>query len=100
VPESEKQARVDEVLGQLGIAHIADTRIGGVERRGVSGGEMRRVSIGLELVARPDVLILDEPTSGLDSVAALKVARVLEDVAHNQHHPTTIIASIHQPRYG
>jgi ABC-type lipoprotein export system ATPase subunit len=64
VPESEKVARVDEVLQQLGIAHVGGTRIGSEERRGVSGGEMRRVSIGLELVARPDVLILDEPTSG------------------------------------
>lgn len=58
---------------------------------------MRRVSIGLELLARPDVLLLDEPTSGLDSVSAAKVVAVLADLAHDRVHPTTVIASIHQP---
>lgn len=65
VPDVEKQARVDDVIERLGLERVSDVRIGGIEKRGVSGGEMRRVSIGLELVARPDVLILDEPTSGM-----------------------------------
>jgi hypothetical protein len=67
LPDSEKQARVKEVMEKLGISDLAGVRIGsneGNKCRGISGGEMRRVSIGLELVARPDVLILDEPTSG------------------------------------
>jgi ABC-type lipoprotein export system ATPase subunit len=62
---AEKEAKVFEVLQQLGLVDIKDTRIGSVERRGISGGEARRVSIGLELVASPDILVLDEPTSGL-----------------------------------
>jgi len=84
-------------MTQLGIDHIADSRIGSSDRRGISGGEMRRVSIGLELVAKPDVLILDEPTSGLDSVSSFKVANVLRNVAHDPNNPTAVIASIHQP---
>ena len=65
VPDSSKIARVFEVMTQLGIDGIADTIIGSNngEGRGVSGGEMRRVSIGLELVGRPEILILDEPVS-------------------------------------
>jgi len=69
MPESvstqDKEARVFEVMQQLGLVDIKDTRIGNIERRGISGGEARRVSIGLELVANPDILVLDEPTSGL-----------------------------------
>ncbi|RDX52876.1 ABC transporter [Lentinus brumalis] len=97
VPDSEKGARVDDVMDRLGISHLRDVRIGDGEKRGISGGEMRRVSIGLELVARPDVLILDEPTSGLDSVSASKVAKVLHSLAHDPDNPTAVIASIHQP---
>ncbi|KZT03476.1 ABC transporter [Laetiporus sulphureus 93-53] len=97
IPDSEKIVRVDAVLSQLGISHVRDIRIGDGEKRGISGGEMRRVSIGLELVARPDVLILDEPTSGLDSVSAKKVAEVLSTLAHDAENPTAVIASIHQP---
>ena len=66
VPDAEKRQRVDDVIEQLSLTHVRDSRIGGraSHARGISGGEMRRVSIGLELVSSPDVLILDEPTSG------------------------------------
>ena len=119
MPESvsiaEKEVKVFEVMQQLGLVDIKDTRIGSIERRGISGGEARRVSIGLELVASPDILVLDEPTSGLpkslttkcllnlsrsglDSVSAVKVAQVLRELAHHPEHPTACIASIHQPK--
>jgi ABC-type multidrug transport system ATPase subunit len=97
VPGSAKLALVEDVMEQLGLASLADTRIGSATHRGLSGGEMRRVSIGLELVARPDVLILDEPTSGLDSVSAANVANVLRSLAHDPDNPRVVIASIHQP---
>ncbi|TDL20128.1 hypothetical protein BD410DRAFT_829832 [Rickenella mellea] len=97
VSEAEKRERVEEVMTQLGIQDLRDQRIGSGERRGVSGGEMRRVSIGVELVGRPDVLVLDEPTSGLDSVSASKVATALHTISHHPTSPTAIIASIHQP---
>jgi ABC-type lipoprotein export system ATPase subunit len=64
VTAEQKRAKVFDVMKQLGILDIKDTRIGSSERRGISGGEQRRVSIGLELVANPDILVLDEPTSG------------------------------------
>jgi ABC-type multidrug transport system ATPase subunit len=66
VTDAEKRQRVDDVIEQLSLNHVRDSRIGGRTSlaHGISGGEMRRVSIGLELVSSPDVLILDEPTSG------------------------------------
>ncbi len=57
---------------------------------------MRRVSIGVELVAAPDVLVLDEPTSGLDSVSAARLVKLLKVLTEGPN-KTTIIASIHQP---
>ncbi len=65
VTDSEKKARTMEVMEQLGLAPLANSRIGDRSRRGLSGGEMRRVSIGVELVGRPNILILDEPVSFL-----------------------------------
>lgn len=62
ISDDEKAERVWQVLGQLGLQDIANSRIGSGERRGISGGERRRLSIGLELIALPSILILDEPT--------------------------------------
>lgn len=70
IADVDKHELVDQLMSKLGIASLRDVKIGysgdlaGGKSRGISGGEMRRVSIGLELIARPDVLILDEPTSG------------------------------------
>lgn len=97
IPSEVKISRAETVLSQLGLTEIADTRVGSIEHRGISGGEMRRVSIGIELVAQPDVLVLDEPTSGLDSVSASRLIKLLKDLTQNPESRTTIIASIHQP---
>ncbi|KAG9091130.1 hypothetical protein FRC06_000699 [Ceratobasidium sp. 370] len=98
-PDANKKARVETVIRQLGLAEVAHSRIGGEgsTRRGLSGGERRRVSIALEIVAGVEVLVLDEPTSGLDSVSAAKVAQVLADLAHDPENPVAVVASIHQP---
>ncbi|QRW00883.1 ATP-dependent permease [Ceratobasidium sp. AG-Ba] len=97
-PDSTKRARVETVIRQLGLQGVANSRIGGDGRhRGLSGGERRRVSIALEIVAGVEVLVLDEPTSGLDSVSAGKVAQVLRDLAKDEENPVAVIASIHQP---
>lgn len=65
--------------------------------RGVSGGERRRVSIGVDLVHDPAVLLLDEPTSGLDSTSALHVMQILSNMAVKRNR--TVLLTIHQPSY-
>lgn len=96
IPDKIKLQRAQTVMDQLGLEHVAHTRVGSTEHRGISGGEMRRVSIGIELVAAPDVLVLDEPTSGLDSVSASRLVKLLKGLTDGPN-KTTIIASIHQP---
>eukprot|EP01114_Cavostelium_apophysatum_P002732 TRINITY_DN1241_c0_g2_i3.p1 TRINITY_DN1241_c0_g2~~TRINITY_DN1241_c0_g2_i3.p1 ORF type:complete len:901 (+),score=139.14 TRINITY_DN1241_c0_g2_i3:2952-5654(+) len=95
MPSKEKSQRVDEVMEELGISHIADSRIGTDLSRGISGGEKRRVSIASELVTDPSILFLDEPTSGLDSYNAFSLMRTLSVLAKSRNR--TILTTIHQP---
>ncbi|KAG0578668.1 hypothetical protein KC19_4G040700 [Ceratodon purpureus] len=97
VPLKEKMARVERLMRELGLGHVASTRVGNEQVHGLSGGERRRVSIGVDVIHDPAVLILDEPTSGLDSAAALHVCSMLRTMAVG--HNRTIILSIHQPGY-
>jgi ABC-type multidrug transport system ATPase subunit len=60
-------SQVDEVIRQLGLEKCADVVIGTPLRRGVSGGQAKRVNAGMELITNPSILFLDEPTSGMPS---------------------------------
>ncbi|KAH9545509.1 hypothetical protein CY35_12G051700 [Sphagnum magellanicum] len=93
----EKAQRVDSLIQQLGLVSCADTYVGDQKIRGVSGGERRRVSIGVDLIHDPSVLFLDEPTSGLDSTSALQVMQILSQMAVTRHR--TVLLTIHQPSY-
>ncbi|KAF3437819.1 hypothetical protein FNV43_RR20575 [Rhamnella rubrinervis] len=77
----EKKKRVYELLNQLGLQSTIHTYIGDEGRRGVSGGERRRVSIGIDIIHKPLLLFLDEPTSGLDSTSAYSVVEKVRDIA-------------------
>ena len=71
-----------------------NTYIGDAGNRGVSGGERRRVSIGVDIIHGPSLLFLDEPTSGLDSSSAYSVIEKVRDIARSG---STVILTIHQP---
>ncbi|KAI9004510.1 P-loop containing nucleoside triphosphate hydrolase protein [Hyaloraphidium curvatum] len=90
-----EESIVSSLLSLLNLSSVANTQVGSPMKRGISGGERRRLSIGCELVTRPPVVFLDEPTSGLDAANALRVVKLLRTLASRGH---TIIASIHQPR--
>ncbi|RVX20074.1 ABC transporter G family member 23 [Vitis vinifera] len=93
----EKEERVDSLMQELGLVHVADSFVGDEENRGISGGERKRVSIGVDMIHDPPILLLDEPTSGLDSTSALQVIELLSSMARAKHR--TIVLSIHQPSY-
>jgi ABC-type multidrug transport system ATPase subunit len=97
VTAEERNNLVNEVLIMLDIYDKADDRIGDVEEKGLSGGQLKRVNIGMELVAKPSVLFLDEPTSGLDSSTSLIVLEALQNIAHKGD--VNVMAVVHQPRY-
>jgi ABC-type multidrug transport system ATPase subunit len=64
--ESETKRLVMCAIEEVGLVDAANTRVGTWFQRGISGGERRRVSIAIELLAEPSLIFLDEPTSGLD----------------------------------
>lgn len=97
LPDHELNSRVKSLLQELGLDHVAGARVGDDRVRGISGGEKRRVSIGVEVIHDPKVLILDEPTSGLDSISALQIIGMLKSMAETRGR--TIILSIHQPGF-
>jgi len=92
---SEKKARAIEVLTELGLTHCQETQIGGPMARGVSGGERKRCSIGIELITDPRVLFLDEPTSGLDSFTSYHVMMCVRELSQKGR---GVMCTIHQPR--
>jgi len=87
---------VRSVLDTLEIQHIRHSVIGDATKRGISGGQKKRVSIGLELTAAPRILFMDEPTSGLDGAAALQLARCISKLGTAG---ITVVCVIHQPRF-
>jgi len=121
ISRAEKKKRVYELLDQLGLqvyiihclshsfTHIkwqvnnfisvqsaTHTYIGDEGRRGVSGGERRRVSIGIDIIHKPSLLFLDEPTSGLDSTSAYSVVEKVKDIARGG---SVVLMTIHQPSF-
>ncbi|KAL5818821.1 hypothetical protein ACOSQ3_022756 [Xanthoceras sorbifolium] len=95
--QAQLSARVKSLIKELGLEHVAMARVGDDRVRGISGGERRRVSIGVDVIHDPRVLILDEPTSGLDSTSALQTIDMLKVMAETRGR--TIILSIHQPGF-
>ena len=92
-----KLERVHAVLDELNLrGGDATTRIGSVDERGLSGGQRKRVSIGLELLTNPPVLLCDEPTSGLDAKMATDVVAILRALSRRGR---TVVATIHQPSF-
>lgn len=93
----DKEEKVLALMQELGLQHIANSYIGDEEVRGISGGERKRVSIAIDVIHDPPILLLDEPTSGLDSTSALQVLELLASMAKVRNQ--ILILTIHQPSY-
>jgi ABC-type multidrug transport system ATPase subunit len=93
---SQRKEREDEVIQMMGIEHCRHTVVGDTRRKGISGGERKRLCIAVELLSKPKLLFLDEPTSGLDSSTSLSICRLLKNIAASGE--CTIVCTIHQPQ--
>jgi ABC-type multidrug transport system ATPase subunit len=81
VSKTDRKARIESLLSAFGLQNQADTLIGTPIRKGISGGQKRRVSVASQLMTSPKILFLDEPTSGLDSAASFEVMSFVRDIA-------------------
>lgn len=85
----DRMARVDGLLESFGLHEQANTIIGTPIKKGISGGQKRRVGIASQLITAPKILFLDEPTSGLDSAASFEVINYLKSVAKKNNVSTS-----------
>ncbi|KAG0044646.1 hypothetical protein BGZ83_010116 [Gryganskiella cystojenkinii] len=95
ISKVDKFAKVEDIIDLLGLRECADVIVGSTTVKGISGGERRRISIGIQLVTEPACLFLDEPTSGLDALTAKAVVLTLKRIAASGR---TVVCTIHQPR--
>jgi ABC-type multidrug transport system ATPase subunit len=89
VSDTDREARIDQVLEQLGLGHRADLAISRL-----SGGQRKRTSVALELLTRPSLLMLDEPTSGLDPGYEKSVMELLRSLADDGRTVLTVTHSV------
>ncbi|KAJ1822352.1 ATP-binding cassette transporter snq2 [Coemansia sp. RSA 2599] len=95
VSGKERNRYVEYVIELLGLGSIADCLVGDPESsKGISLEERKRLTIGVELVAKPKILFLDEPTSGLDAQASYSIVQFMRKLAADGQ---TILCTIHQP---
>ena len=93
--KTEKIQRAESILFKMGLRDCANNKVGSVLVKGISGGEKRRVTIAMQILTEPRVLLLDEPTSGLDAFTAASIIDVLRGLAEEGR---TLILTIHQSR--
>mmetsp|Transcript_20402 Transcript_20402/g.26463 ORF Transcript_20402/g.26463 Transcript_20402/m.26463 type:complete len:645 (-) Transcript_20402:112-2046(-) len=95
--EEDKMKVVNKLIRDLHLEKCQDTPVGNESQRGVSGGEKKRTSIGLELIVNPAIILVDEPTSGLDSKMAEDIVTMLGDISHKRGR--LVLCTIHQPSW-
>jgi len=89
----ERARRVDGKLAELGLNERRDSVVGATHKKTLSGGERKRLNIGLDMIGSADIYLFDEPTSGLSSKDSEHVMEIIRAMAHNK----IVIVTIHQP---
>ena len=82
------------MISILHLEKCKDTIVGDSIIKGISGGERKRLSVGMEMIMNPSIIFLDEPTSGLDTYTAYSLVKSLKNITSTGR---TVVATIHQP---
>ncbi len=90
----ELEALVEQTLDSLGLSEIKELTVGNALDKSISGGQRKRLNIGLELLREPSVLFVDEPTSGLSSRDSENIMDLLRELAFKGK---MVFVVIHQP---
>jgi ATP-binding cassette, subfamily G (WHITE), member 2 len=95
--KEQREKRVNDVMIDMGITLGENVIVGTVLKKGISGGELKPLCVGMQLLSQLQLLLLDEPTLGLDSVTALHLLRTFHSLAHcrSPEKAVTIVCSIH-----
>ena len=94
IGKAQRDAWVTEVIALVGLGSISDRVIGDAATPGLAPGQMKLVTIAVELVANPSVLFLDEPTSGLDAPSAFRIMTAVKRISQTGR---SVLCTIHQP---
>ena len=94
ISNEEKENKVNEMISLLHLENCKDTIVGDSLSKGISGGERKRLSVGMEMITNPSIIFLDEPTSGLDTYSAYSLMNNLKYLTNTGR---TVISTIHQP---
>lgn len=92
--KEDRLKRIEEVIQELNLNKCQKNVIGLFGRKGISGGEKRRLAFASEIMTDPSLLFADEPTSGLDSFMAVSIMETMRELASKGK---TIVCTIHQP---
>jgi ABC-type multidrug transport system ATPase subunit len=90
---SDRSRRIDGKLVELGLSERRNNLVGSQTNKVLSGGERKRLNIGLDMIGNADIFLFDEPTSGLSSKDAEHVIDIVRSMAHNK----IVLVTIHQP---
>jgi len=93
-PNTKIGDEVDRTLNSLGLKDVKGIEVGSISTKKISGGQRKRLNIGMELIRQPSILFVDEPTSGLSSRDSVKTMELLKDLALNGK---LVFVIIHQP---
>jgi len=92
---AEKKELLENAIAMMKMERAQNNYVGGLFRKGISGGEKKRLNIGFELLGDPSLIFLDEPTSGLDSYTSFMIMTLLKQIAVDNN--IIVVYTIHQP---